>query len=389
MNYLLFLAWRMFRRARGGFISFMSFVSILGIVVGVSALIVVMAVMNGFDSELRDKIVSNNPHILVYSDRVIDVKPSLLKELRVKGVKAVVPLVYSQVFIRRGNRLITAMLRGVPGPYMGLVLSRARLNGKFPEKEGVLLGRELAKDLGLVPGDEVKVLSPITSQPYELKITGTFDTGMYEYDSQMMYADIDTVRDMLLLGKSANSIALYLEDPEEAGEVKQALRDVLKAHNLSAITWMESNRSLFSALKLEKLVMFLILLLIVLVASFTVVSSLVVWVATRTREIGVLKALGLTDGEVYRIFLLIGLFIGVLGAFVGGMIGVSLAIGIERFHLIPLPADVYYISYLPARLSWRDSLVVLLSAIGITVASAVYPAHSASRIVPARALRYE
>ncbi len=389
MNYLLFLAWRMFRRARGGFISFMSFVSVLGIVVGVSALIVVMAVMNGFDSELRDKIVSNNPHILVYADEVIDVDPSLLKQLKVEGVKSVVPLVYSQVFIRRGNRLITAMLRGVPDSDMELVLSRAQVSGKFPKGEGVLVGKELAKGLGLIPGDKVKVLSPITSQPYELEVTGTFDTGMYEYDSQMMYADIDAVRDLLLLGNSANSIALYLEDPEDAGEVKRDLRDVLKAHNLSAITWMESNRSLFSALKLEKAVMFLILLLIVLVASFTIVSSLVVWVATRTREIGVLKALGLTDREVYLIFLLIGLFIGLLGALIGGIIGVCLAVGIERFHLIPLPADVYYISYLPARLSWRDSLIVLLSAIGITVASAVYPAHSASRIVPARALRYE
>ncbi len=389
MNPVLFMAWRLFSRSRGGFLSFMSAVSILGIIVGVAVLIVVIAVMNGFDKELRDKIVANNPHILVYGDDLIELDDKLLTELETSGVERVVPMAYSQVFLRIGDRIQPIFLRGVSRKDIEFLLKGDKILGNFPKEGEVVIGKELAQIFSLWVGDEIEVVSPIASQSRRFKVAGVFESGMYEYDSSLVYGNLGDVQDLLFMPDKVNSIGIYLYDPEEAGKVKEKLYPLLHAEGLRAITWMESNRSLFSALKLEKLVMFLILLLIVLVASFNVISSLVVLVATRTREIGLLKALGFTDGQVYWIFLLIGLIIGLIGAGVGGLLGVGIALAIEKWHIISLPPDVYYIDYLPARVGWIDTLWILISAVLLAVFSSLYPAQKARAIVPALALRYE
>ena len=368
----------------------MSSVSILGIVVGVSVLIVVIAVMNGFDQELRDKIVANNPHILIYGDDLIDLNSDLLNRLKttIKDAR-IVPMAYSQVFLRIKDRIQPVFLRGVKREDISFLLRDNGVVGSLPGQGEIVLGKELAQMFSLWIGDSVQIVSPIVSQQKVFRISGLFESGMYEYDSSLIYANIQDVQDLLFIPQKANSIGVYLKDPSMAKKVKEGIYPILLKYHLRAITWMESNRSLFSALKLEKLVMFLILLLIVLVASFNVVSSLVVLVATRTREIGLLKALGFTDTQIYWIFLLIGLFIGLIGAGIGGGVGIAVALAIEKWHLISLPPDVYYIDYLPARLEWGDSGVIIFSSLVISLLSACYPARKASKILPAQALRYE
>ncbi len=388
MGYINFLSLRFFLRARGGFLSFMSVVSILGIVIGVAALITVMAVMNGFDIELRNKIIQNNPHILITSETVFSVDKPLLKSLSIEGVKSVVPFAYLQGFVRVKNKILPCFIRGI-GP-SGRVFLPEDFAGRLPKGDGVLIGRDMAKQFGLGPGDKLTLLSPVTGMDYQAKVAGIFETGLYQYDSQTILASLKLVRNLLFLGDNeVNAVGIFLYNPMQAGDIKARLFDVLKDRRFSALTWIESNKSLFSALKLEKYVMFLILLLIVIVAAFNIVSSLVVLVATRTKEIAVLKALGLTNQEIYRLFLNIGILIGVVGAFFGGIIGVVLSLAIEHWHIIKLPADVYYIDYLPARLEVADALLVIGSAVIIAVFSALYPSSQAARLEPARALRYE
>ncbi len=389
MEYINFLSLRFFLRARGGFLSFMSAVSILGIVIGVAALITVMAVMNGFDLELRNKIIQNNPHILITSEEVFSIDRSLLKALSVKGVRSVVPFAYLQGFVRVRDKISPCFIRGIDITSGKPFLPKG-FDGNIPEGNSVLIGKDMAAQFGLRPGDRLILLSPITGMDYQANVSGIFETGLYQYDSQTILAPLSLVRRLLFLqDNEANAIGIFLDNPMDASYIKRRLFDVLKDRGLSALTWIESNKSLFSALKLEKYVMFLILLLIVIVAAFNIVSSLVVLVATRTKEIAVLKALGLTNGEIYRLFLNIGILIGIAGALIGGIIGVGLSLAIEHWHLIRLPADVYYIDYLPAKLELTDAFLVIVSAISIAVLSSLYPSSQAARLEPARALRYE
>ncbi len=388
MNYIDFLSVKFFLKARGGFISFMSFVAILGIVVGVSVLIVVMAVMNGFDNELQNKIMQNNPHILITSNKPIRNDANWLNSLKVPLVKYVVPMVYGQIFLRVNSKILPVLVRGIENKYFTCAGPHS-LKGQYPQKGELLVGQQLAKQFGVNIGDVIYLVSPLTGQSFPFRISGIFSTGMYDYDMNLAYTNISDLQQLLFLHDKVNAVALYLNKPFEAEKVKQQLYSVLSARKCSALTWIESNRTLFSALKLEKYVMFLILLLIIIVASFNIVSSLIVLVATRTKEIAILKSLGLLDKEIYLIFLKIGGIIGAIGSLLGCILGVGISFVIQYCHIIKLPPDIYYISYLPANLNWKDVLTVTASAFIISLLSGFYPAAQAANVIPNIALRYE
>jgi lipoprotein-releasing system permease protein len=376
------------------FISLISIISILGVAIGVASLIVVIAVMTGFDRDLRDKIVGNYSHITVSSFNGIDrseynwIKEQVALNPHVRGIS---PYLQGQVFVIDGNRFFATALKGIE-PDNELKVSQinkymsegslANLRG-----ESVVLGKELASFLGLRLGSKLSINSP-SGIPYNLKVIGIFNSGMYDYDMNLILTDLNMAQDIFMLKDKVGAISIKLDNLYLAEEVKKDLNSTLdRKYNLS--TWIEKNRNFFAALKLEKLTMFIILTLIILVASFNIISTLMVMVVEKTKDIGILKAIGMNSRSIRKIFTWEGLMIGSLGIFLGTAIGLILCALLKKYQFIKLPQDIYYIDKLPVALDWLDISLIILSALLIALLSTIYPASKAARLHPVEALRYE
>ncbi|MFA5411533.1 MAG: ABC transporter permease [Candidatus Omnitrophota bacterium] len=396
MNASLFIGLRyLFTRRKEKFISLISVISVLGVAIGVTALITVIAVMAGFDRDLREKIVGNYAHITVASFSGMDDNKyaSLAGELMAnRHVQGVSPFAQGQVLLKSGERFIAVGIKGIDPELEARTtkINQYLLQGSLDDlkEKGLFIGRELAFALGLRPGSEVTTFSAL-GKFYTLKVAGIFYSGMYDYDMNLVFTNLKTAQEILGLGNRISAIAVKLDNLYLADKLKSEL-SVSLGPDYILKTWTEANQNFFAALKLEKLTMFIILTLIILVASFNIVSTLIVMVVEKTKDIGVLKAIGMTSGDIRRIFTYEGLFIGLAGTFLGAAGGMLLCGLLEKYRFIKLPQDIYYIDRLPVAIqAWPDMALIILAALVITLVSTIYPAAKAARLEPVEALRYE
>ncbi|MGE5189825.1 MAG: lipoprotein-releasing ABC transporter permease subunit [Gemmatimonadota bacterium] len=390
------------------FISIITVISVAGVTVGVMALIIVLAVMSGFEKELKNRILGATAHVQVISlDGSIGTPfPLAERILRVPGVAAASPYVFSQVMISSGTGASGGVLRGVDPATAGNVTRlpqdirvgslanlAAKATGGLP---GTILGQELAKRLDVAVGDVVEIMvpggsvTPLGAFPrvVRYRVVGLAESGMYEFDSTFAYVSFDEAGRLLGMPGRATGIEVRVNDIYAAGAVAARIRDDL-GYPYWAKDWAQTNRNLFSALKLEKTVMFIILVLIVFVAAFNIISTLIMVVMEKTRDIAVLMTMGATRGSIRRIFALEGVIIGVAGTAIGTGLGWVLCELLRRYQFIHLPSDVYYISTLPVSLEPANFLAVAAISIAICAVATLYPAFQASRVDPAEAIRYE
>jgi len=390
------------------FISIITAISILGVTVGVMALIIVLAVMNGFEREVKDRILGATAHVHVTSLEGSVADPfALARQVdAMDGVVAASPYLFSQVMISSGTASTGAILRGVDIPSIGKVtrLPRDIRQGKLEDLAkktasglpGIILGKELAANLGVSPGDLVEILvpggniTPMGAFPgiARFRVAGFSESGMYEYDSSFTYVSLEEAGRLMGMEGRATGVEVKVDDIYQAGRIATRIREEL-GYPYWAKDWMQSNRNLFSALKLEKVVMFIILVLIVMVAAFNIISTLIMVVMDKTRDIAVLMTLGATRKMVRKIFALEGLLIGLAGTVAGSILGTLLCYLLRRYEFIRLPSDVYYISTLPVDLSPEILILVGASSILICFLATLYPSRQASLIDPAEAIRYE
>ncbi len=407
-SYQLFIAFRYLRakkRHRG--ISFNTVISISGVTLGVMALIVVLSVMSGFHEDLRNKILGVNAHLIVlsYQGKIGDYREKIERLLTVPEVTSASPFVLGQVMLSKDGRAQGVYLRGVDPEYESrtTIIEKRMKAGSFDalEKDAgqrppIILGSELASALGVYLGDTLRVISPtlqrgplgMIPRVREFTVAGIFEIGMYEYDANLAITSLRTAQEFFQTGDTVNGIEVTLMDIYRADEMRERIPEIL-GPNYYGRDWMQMNRNLFSALKLEKFTMFVILTLIVLVAAFNIVSTLIMNVLEKEREIAILKAMGATNRAVMGIFVLQGLIIGLTGTVLGVILGYTVGYLIDNYQIIKLPADVYYLSHLPVKMKVVDFVVVSLSALVITLLATVYPALQAARLNPIEPLRYE
>ena len=410
MSFETFICFRYLKAKRKqGFISLITFISVAGVAVGVMALIVVLAVMAGFTSELRTKILGVNSHIVVQKlGGIIEDYPALVDAIQhTEGVKSVTPYIYSQTMITTGNNGTGIVLRGIDPASASSVLSLSSqlIQGNISslsrsEKEpgippGIIIGKHLARQLRVGMGDRVRLLSPsgpltpmgVIPKIKTCEVTGIFDTGMYEYDSSLAYISLKTAQQFLGMGDAVHGIEVNVNDIYLAANIATKIEEML-GPGFVAKDWMRMNQNLFSALKLEKTAMFIILTLIVLVAAFNIISTLTMVVMEKTKDIAVLKSMGAKSGSILRIFVYEGLIIGCTGTAIGVAGGLGLCKILSRYQFIKLPSDVYPMSTLPVQVLPLDVTAVAFAAVLITFLATIYPSWQASRVEPAEALRY-
>lgn len=398
-------------RRKGRFVSLITLIAVGGVALGVMALIIVIAVMTGLQRDLQEKILGSNPHVYVFEQgqgfRLSGWQEVLPEVLAAPGVVSAEPFVLAQVGVL-GQTATPGSLYGIrpnlaPAPMTDI--ERDLRSGKLslgPTQSGypgVIVGSRLAQRLGVLPGDTVTVgsfeniktgpLGELMPQLANFEVTGVFQTGMYEYDLNFMYADMEPVQELLDYDSTTVSgIAVNVTDPWQAQDVAASLFSEL-GFPYYTDNWMTLNASLFSALKLEKLAMAVILFLIVVVAAFNIVSTLIMVVTDKTREIGILKSMGLTDSGVLRIFLLQGLAIGLVGTVLGTAGGFLLVWLLDRYQFVELPGDVYFIDRLPVALDPIDVVLILLASVAVALIATIYPARTASRLQPVDAIRHD
>jgi lipoprotein-releasing system permease protein len=408
MSLEFFLAFRyLSARSQSRFLNLITIIAIGGICVGVMALIVVIGVMSGLQRAVRDGILSTNSHIMVmtYGDelRFEDWQPSLRLAEDDPSVTAGEPFVYTEALVfKRANYQQGMALRGIR------LEATARLSDQLVTGSwdfvntrsglpGVVLGFRIAERLLVYPGDTVSLVSgegaELTAAGFipkfkKFEVVGLFKSGMFEYDNQMGYTSLSAAQEMVGLGEAVTALALWVEDPWKADVVAERLEGVLGyPHTLR--DWRTMNEGLFSALKLEKMGMGLVLLLIVLVAAFNIVSTLIMVVADKTREIGILQSMGLTARRILKVFILQGVIIGVAGTALGLAGGLVLSWAIDYFGLLSLPGDVYIISRIPITLNPVDVALIVLASVLISFTATIYPARQAARLTPVEAIRHE
>ncbi len=398
-------------RKRGRLLSFITFISLGGVTVGVAALVVVIGVMSGMQNDLQRKILAANAHVIILeigeSLRMSNWEPVVDSVGRLEGVTAVAPFILSSTSIRKLGVEYSqaAQLIGVlPDPELAPVteLEEKVRQGVYdlgPTESGLppmIVGVDLAQRMSLYTGDTVVVIGlddveigafgprvPIAN--YEM--TGTFETGMYDTDAGSVLVRLDDAQTLLRLAPDeVSGIGVQTSDPMEAEALRQRISDAIP-FPYNATSWFQTNRALFSALKLEKLAMGLILFLIVLVAAFNIVSTLVMVVADRKREIGILKSMGMTDGAVLKVFVLQGAWIGIVGTVLGMLLGLAIAVSIDQFGLIQIPPDVYFVDRLPVKIEVLDLLWIFAASVTVAFVATVYPSIQAARLQPVEAIR--
>lgn len=410
MNFEWFVCLRYLKAKRKhGFISLISLISIAGVMVGVMALIVVLAVMTGFTSEFRDKILGINSHVVVqdYTGNIVGYEEIAAKVRTVEGVSGVTPYLYSQAMITSGDSGTGAVLRGLdPATSPGVLSlgkhlrtgSIAALSSTQTERRslpGIILGKELAAQLHVSTHDRVRLISasgPLTPMGIIPKVStcevvGVFETGMYEYDSALAYVSLETAQRFFDLPGAVHGLEVKTFDLNEADQVAKRIEKAL-GPNFFAKDWMRMNRNIFSALALEKTALSVIMALVVMVAAFNIVSTLIMVVMEKNKDIAILKSMGATSGSIMRIFIYEGLVIGLVGTVLGVLGGLGLCAILSRYQFIKLP-DVYPISTLPVLVLPSDVILIALSATVITLVATLYPSWQAAKVDPAVALRYE
>ncbi len=408
------------RRQRS--LSVITFISIAGVAVGVMALIVVMAVMSGFEFDLRNKILGTNAHIWVlrYGDRGVEEPAAALAGVRgVPGVTAASPFTYNEVLLTTAGRTAGTVLRGIDlasavettdfrrtlrSASAELTAAMASPRPVFPP-DGIVLGSYLASSLGVAVGSPVDVLlplggdlSPLGVMPRMRRFTvvGIFQVGFAEFDSKLAMIAVPTAQQLFRMGSAVSGIEVRVRDIYQAAQIAEAIRARLKFPYFTR-TWMELNRNFFSALRVERIVMFVILTMIVLVAAFGIISTLIMLVMQKRKEIAVLKSMGATGGSLMAVFIVQGMIIGAAGTLLGLLAGLGIAKNLDPivaavewlFGFKAFPQDVYLLDKLPARILWPDVVAITVTAFVISFLATIVPSRQAARVDPVVAIRYE
>jgi lipoprotein-releasing system permease protein len=424
-SFSLFLALRYLKPKRT-FLSIITLISILGVTLGVMVLILVISVMTGFERELTRKVVGFDAHLMVSNAGVMEDWPDVMKQVSTdKNVTAVAPFVQGPVLVEFQNRRMAPKIRGIDPELEGKVtnIRDFMIAGAFDlDGDKTVLGSELARTLGASVGDKVNIFSPgnlnqileeldriekegdKTSAsalkqmilPTELEVTGIFESGRYLYDSEFVLVPLHIGQEIYNLGGGAHGLAVKITDPFLANQVKHELNETLTPPNL-ALTWIDLNKQLFEAIRMERNVMFFLLLFIILVAAFGIMNTLITVTVQKTREIGIMKALGARTMQIIGVFLAQGIVVGVFGTLTGLLTGITLVqyrnqvsdwlattLGIEVF-----PRSIYQFSEIPAEVIPRDVAIICVSAFIICSLAALIPAWFAARLDPVKALRYE
>jgi len=411
MSFVTFVSGRYLRtRQKRAFISLITALSVAGVTVGVMALIVVIAVMAGFESDLKSRIMGIRPHLTITEkegaltdyDRIVE------KVDGIQGIESASAYISTQVVLRTANRAAGALLKGIvptrgksgiPGIDTGSLLAPTpavkdtQAGARTPP--GIILGKQLAASLGVIRGDSIHIitprgmLSPAGHIPamVKYKVVDLFESGMYEFDGALSFVTLEQAQKMLRMPASVTGIEIRLENLDRAERFQEKIQELVGS-NYKVENWKQINRNLFSALRLEKTVMFIILALIVLVAAFNIAGSLVMMVMEKRRDIAILKTMGATAKSIGRIFVIKGVTIGLAGTTLGTSAGLMLCTLLERYEFIHLPADVYYITSLPVNLKTADVFMIAFCAILICFAATLYPARQAAAIDPVEAIRH-
>ena len=406
MSFELFIARRyLTARRKQAFISVITTISVVGIAIGVAALVIAIALITGFQGDVQDKILGATSHVMVsdlggqglsgYEDMAAKIRA-------LPGVESASPVVYSTVLVTGAGESSGALVKGIDfeRETAGAGWLRSLESGRIPEaggaREGVLLGRELALRVGAQPGDVVDVvtasstLSPLGLMPKRKRflVTGVFNTGLYEFDNGTALVSIGVAQKMFGMEGRASFIQVKLDDIFAAPAAGERIKAVLPPV-VYITTWMDLNKSLFSALKLEKTIMFLTITLIVIVAALNIIATLILMVMEKTRDIGILMAIGATPRAINRIFFFQGALIGVIGTALGVALGLGWCALANAFELIKIPVDIYQISYVPFRMRPLDLAAIVGVSLLISFVSTLFPARRAARVDPVVALKYE
>jgi len=398
-------------RRQEGFISVIAGFSLAGIGLGVATLIIVMAVMNGFRAELLGRILGLNGHVNIYSTvggPLRDYDKLALSIAGVDGVAAVYPSIEGQALISVNGAASGAVVRGIrpedfrARPTLSTHVVRGLATG-FAE-DRIAIGVRMAQRLNLTVGDQLTLIAPqgnVTAfgtipRSRAYTVGAVFDVGMYEYDNGFVFMPLEEARKFFRVGDGVTSLEVFLDDPTDLAGARAALSPAVRLDG-RIVDWQQSNSGFFTALQVERNVMFLILSLIIMVAAFNIISSMIMLVKDKGRDIAVLRTMGATRGQIMRIFFLSGASIGVIGTLAGLIAGVLFCQNIEAIRqgiqyltgMNVFNAEIYFLSQMPAKMEWREVIQVVLMALGLTFAATIYPSWRAARLDPVEALRYE
>lgn len=390
-------------------LSFLSITSVIGIMLGVATLIIVVSVMSGFTDNLKDKLLGANSDIVItrFDNLPIEGYSDLRQKIAdLNGVAAVSPFIMGQVLLSSDKSVIGSVIKGIDPAYEGVVSrlasfmtvgelsSLSKGYGDDGEAPGILLGRELARSLGVTEGSQITVISPygsrgpfgMTPKMKKFTVAGLFDAGIYEYNATMAYISIPAAQDFLNMKDSVSGFGVSATDKNSLEEISSFIAAEL-GFPYWVRDWLTMNASLFSALKLEQFAMFVILTLIIIVASFNIISMIAITVKDKMKDIAILRAAGASQRFITSVFMRQGLIVGLTGTILGDALALIISLCLKHFKIIELPQDIYFMDKIPVNIDWHVYLLVTVCAVAITFIAAVFPSRQGAKMSPIEALR--